>query len=401
MISPSPTAQETVIARPTPYPAYIHPILIRTRTDSPSSPHCESHYLEYRQHIRNRHPHRTCSAGRPRRENFRSILPTAIPSGLSSQRTGLWTSRQPIGPYCSSKLGTGGPVCPVTSSGMVRSCFSLRHVFDSSSSAGGQNTCVLVTVDRFSKACKFIPLRGLPTALETAEHLFHHVFRNVGVPEDIVSDRGPQFISHVWKAFFRPARSQGELVLWLSSPDERQAERKIQELRIPGMLPGRSVQLEPFPPMGRVCTKLPCKKLSPRYIGPFKIQRQINEATYQLQLPPRYRIHPTFHVSLLKHALLSLQINTSRTSLLLQRFWTSRQSTRSATSWTRGDRAGVFHRLGRAMDWKSNPGWPGTISLIPCYCRNSITPILTVPHLEAVVAPSPNEGIWSRPWRRV
>ncbi len=43
--------------------------------------------------------------------------------------------------------------------------------------------------------------------------------------------------------------------------------------------------------------RLPCRKLSPRYIGPFPIQRQINEVTYQLQLPPRYRIHPTFHVS--------------------------------------------------------------------------------------------------------
>ncbi len=33
---------------------------------------------------------------------------------------------------------------------------------------------------------------------------------------------------------------------------------------------------------------LPCRKLSPRYIGPVTIQRQINEVTYQLQLPPRY-----------------------------------------------------------------------------------------------------------------
>ncbi|KAK3562584.1 hypothetical protein QTP86_002060 [Hemibagrus guttatus] len=42
------------------------------------------------------------------------------------------------------------------------------------------------------------------------------------------------------------------------------------------------------------------KDLSPRFIGPFTILRQINPITYKLQLPPEYRIHPTFHVFLLK-----------------------------------------------------------------------------------------------------
>ncbi len=46
--------------------------------------------------------------------------------------------------------------------------------------------------------------------------------------------------------------------------------------------------------------RLPCRKLSPRFVGPFTILEQINPVTYKLQLPPHYRIHPTFHVSLLK-----------------------------------------------------------------------------------------------------
>ncbi|KAK3565138.1 hypothetical protein QTP86_000246 [Hemibagrus guttatus] len=61
----------------------------------------------------------------------------------------------------------------------------------------GGYTAVLVVVDRFSKGCKLIPLKGLPSAMQTAEVLFVHVFRNFGLPEDIVSDRGPQFTPRV------------------------------------------------------------------------------------------------------------------------------------------------------------------------------------------------------------
>ncbi len=44
----------------------------------------------------------------------------------------------------------------------------------------------------------------------------------------------------------------------------------------------------------------PSKKLSGKFIGPFRIQSAIGTQAYRLLLPPSYRIHNIFHVSLLE-----------------------------------------------------------------------------------------------------
>ncbi|KAI2657473.1 Transposon Tf2-11 polyprotein [Labeo rohita] len=268
------------------------------------------------------------------------------------------------GPSRFFRLVTGGPVCAVIPSGKLVplpiperpwSHLSVDFVTDLPSPEG--NTCVLVIVDRFSKSCKFVPLKGLPTAMETAEHLFHQVFRHFGIPEEITNGRTERKIQelgryrraychedqHSWSRFLPWAEYaqnslrqdttgltpfqcvleyQPPLFPWLEEPSNvpavdhwfRESERVWDSAHhhlqravrrnkhfadarrriAPRYQPGDLVWLPTRD------LRLPCRKLSPHYIGPFKILRQINDVTFQLQLPPRYRIHPTFHVSLLK-----------------------------------------------------------------------------------------------------
>ncbi len=256
------------------------------------------------------------------------------------------------------------------------------------------HTTILTVIDRFSKACRLIPLPKLPTALETAESLCNYVFRLYGLPEDIVSDRGPQFTSHVWKAFCQKLNINISLTSGYHPQSNGQVERLNQELTrflrsychrnqsdwsrylfwaeyaqnslhkpATGITPFQCIlgfQPPLFPWSGEpselpainswlqrseevwneahthlqravlrtqeqanrhrrpnpdyqpgqwvwlstrdLRLRLPCKKLSPRYVGPFKITRQITPVSFRLALPAHYRISPTFHVSLLKPA---------------------------------------------------------------------------------------------------
>ena len=60
---------------------------------------------------------------------------------------------------------------------------------------------VVVFVDRLSKRPITIPVRDTITARELVPLFLLHVIRQVGIPDTIISDRGPQFVSDFWNEF--------------------------------------------------------------------------------------------------------------------------------------------------------------------------------------------------------
>ena len=48
-----------------------------------------------------------------------------------------------------------------------------------------------------------------------------------------------------------------------------------------------------------------------KYIKPYRITKKISENNYKLDLLPKVRLHPIFHISLLKSATNTIQVKVS------------------------------------------------------------------------------------------
>ena len=81
--------------------------------------------------------------------------------------------------------------------------------------------------------------------------------------------------------------------------DTKEALRKAADLEVPTCFkpyqPGDKVWLEGH----NLTTTHPTAKLAPRHYGPFPITHVVSCTSYQLKLPPQWKIHNVFHTTLL------------------------------------------------------------------------------------------------------
>ena len=70
-----------------------------------------------------------------------------------------------------------------------------------------------------------ISCRDNTSAEQLAELYIRHIFRFYGLPNTIVSDRGPQFISHFWKALYKALGVQVALLILYHVLTDEQTER--------------------------------------------------------------------------------------------------------------------------------------------------------------------------------
>ena len=95
---------------------------------------------------------------------------------------------------------------------------------------GTENNMCLVMVDKFTK---YVLLEAVPetiTASQTAEIFIRRLVAHFGVPATVISDRGPQFTSAVWKETLGQLGTQVALASSHHPQTDGQTERTIQTL---------------------------------------------------------------------------------------------------------------------------------------------------------------------------
>ena len=85
-------------------------------------------------------------------------------------------------------------------------------------------------VDRLSKATIIAPCNKTITAKETAKLYMNHIWRCTGLPQQVISDRGPQFVSQVVQEVWSKLGVQSTMSTAFHPQTDGETERINQEL---------------------------------------------------------------------------------------------------------------------------------------------------------------------------
>ncbi|KAI3797887.1 hypothetical protein L1987_33151 [Smallanthus sonchifolius] len=222
------------------------------------------------------------------------------------------------------------------------------------------NYTIWVIVDRLTKSAHFLPIRETSSSERLAEIFIKEIMSRHGMPLSIASDRDTRFMSRFWKKFNEAMGTRLNISTAYHPQTDGQSERTIQTLEdmlraciidfsgnwdshLPlaefsynnsyhttiGMPPfemlyaakdrqksyadkrrrdlefqvGDMVLLKVSPWKGIIRFRKR-GKLSPRFVGPFKILARVGQVAYRLDLPVELSgIHPTFHMTHLRKCL--------------------------------------------------------------------------------------------------
>ena len=89
---------------------------------------------------------------------------------------------------------------------------------------------LFVVVDRLSKATIIVPCNKTITAEETAKLYMNHVWRHTGLPQQVISDRGPQFASQVMQEVWNKQGVRSTMSTVFHPQTDGETERVNQEL---------------------------------------------------------------------------------------------------------------------------------------------------------------------------
>ena len=89
---------------------------------------------------------------------------------------------------------------------------------------------IYVCVDRLTKMAHFIPTKTTITAEGTARLFYQHVWKHHGLPTDIVSDRGPQFVAKFTRQLLERLGVEGNRSTAFHPRSDGQTERVNQTL---------------------------------------------------------------------------------------------------------------------------------------------------------------------------